>query len=233
MKKFLQNKKLAAIVICCLAVAVVVIAAARSHSGGSEPETTEPTSEATAAADDVIVVTPDGEGVTLSDSGLVTDKDTITPDEKIETTTKKTASKTDAGITAATPVTPAENEDSNASGIVIVGDDDVNDYSCGVKGHHCDSLETHNFITSLEEKGCPICGSHSCKSFYAVDEWGNACYDITKCPEYTQEKDPCIYCQTCGKKVGDGDNGTCVRFTVDCTCPICGKTVKAKTCHTH
>lgn len=106
-------------------------------------------------------------------------------------------------------------------------------YSCGSKNHHCTTKEEHAFIKSLEEKGCSICGSHSCRSFYAIDEWGNNCYDITKCPKYSEKKDPANYCEHCGKEIGLGDNGTCVRFTVDTKCPICGKKVPAKTCHTH
>ena len=149
------------------------------------------------------------------------------------TTPPETPTKKADTIKPVTPEKPAETTESKQDGIVIIGNDDVNEYSCGVKGHHCDSAETHSFIVSLEKKGCSICGSHSCKSFYCVDEWGNAVCDITKCLKYSEKSDPCIYCQECGKKVGDGDHGTCVRFTVDCTCPVCGKAVKAKTCHTH
>ncbi len=106
-------------------------------------------------------------------------------------------------------------------------------YSCSCKNHHCTTKEEHAFIVSLENKGCSICGSHSCRSFYAIDEWGNNCYDITKCPQYSVKKDPLEYCEHCGKRCGLGDNGTCVRFTVDTRCPECGKEVKAKTCHSH
>lgn len=106
-------------------------------------------------------------------------------------------------------------------------------YSCGKANHHCTTKEEHAFIVSLEEKGCPICSSHSCKSFYALDEWGNPCYDITRCPKYSEKKDPANTCEHCGREVGLGDNGTCVRFTVETKCPGCGKTVAAKTCHTH
>ena len=56
---------------------------------------------------------------------------------------------------------------------------------------------------------------------------------MTKCPKYKEEKDPAVYCEHCGRECGLGDNGTCVRFTVDTECPICGKMVLAKTCHTH
>ena len=106
-------------------------------------------------------------------------------------------------------------------------------YSCGMKNHSCSTIQEHEFLCELESKGCPVCGSHSCVSFYAKDEWGNWCYDITKCPDYSKQKDPTEYCEHCGKKIGLGDDGTCVRFTVDTECPICGKLVKAKTCHTH
>lgn len=106
-------------------------------------------------------------------------------------------------------------------------------YSCGGTNHRCKTPEDHEFLASLEAKGCPICGSHSCKSFYVIDEWGNQSYDVTKCPEYKVEEDPAVYCDYCGRECGLGDNGTCVRFTVDTVCPICGKTVPAKTCHTH
>ena len=106
-------------------------------------------------------------------------------------------------------------------------------YSCGSPNHRCKTPEDHEFLASLEAKGCPICGSHSCRSFYVIDEWGNQSYDVTKCPEYKVEEDPAVYCDYCGRECGLGDNGTCVRFTVDTECPICGKLVPAKTCHTH
>ena len=106
-------------------------------------------------------------------------------------------------------------------------------YSCGNSRHHCKTPEDHAFITSLEAKGCPTCGSHSCKSFYCTDQWGNPSYDQSKCPQYGVKDDPLVYCSTCGKKVGTGDKGTCVRFTVDTVCPICHKEVPARTCHSH
>ena len=106
-------------------------------------------------------------------------------------------------------------------------------YSCGNSRHHCKTPEDHAFITSLEAKGCPTCGSHTCKSFYCTDQWGNPSYNQKKCPQYGVKDDPLVYCSTCGKKVGTGDNGTCVRFTVDTVCPICHKEVAARTCHSH
>jgi|GEM_PF-1500127 len=139
------------------------------------------------------------------------------PDKKPETTTQKQEPTTKKPEPSTTK--PATTE--------------PKPYSCGKANHHCTTKEEHAFIVSLEEKGCPICSSHSCKSFYALDEWGNPCYDITRCPKYSEKKDPANTCEHCGREVGIGDNGTCVRFTVETKCPGCGKTVPAKTCHTH
>lgn len=105
-------------------------------------------------------------------------------------------------------------------------------YSCGTDGHHCDGPETHAYIMNLALKGCSRCGSHNCPSFYAVDEWGNTCYDPSQCPKYDVHEDPVHYCQKCGKACGDGSNGTCVQFVSACHCPICGEHVDRRTCHT-
>ena len=126
---------------------------------------------------------------------------------------------------------PAETEKHESGGIVIGEPTPTQTYSCGVAGHHCTGPETHSYICELEQKGCEYCGSHSCPSFYAVDEWGQGCYTPSKCPKYDIHADPVWYCQTCGKKCGDGRNGTCVQFVIDCTCPNCGEHVKAWTCH--
>ena len=104
-------------------------------------------------------------------------------------------------------------------------------YSCGTDGHHCDGPETHAYIMNLELKGCSRCGSHNCPSFYAVDEWGNTCYDPSQCPQYDIHNDPVHYCQKCGKACGDGRNGTCVQFVSACDCPNCGEPVDRRTCH--
>ena len=125
----------------------------------------------------------------------------------------------------------AETEKVESDGIVIGDPTPAQTYSCGVAGHHCTGPETHSYICELERKGCEYCGSHSCPSFYAVDEWGQGCYTPSKCPKYDIHSDPVWYCQTCGKKCGDGRNGTCVQFVIDCTCPNCGEQIKAWTCH--
>lgn len=126
---------------------------------------------------------------------------------------------------------PAKTEKHESGGIVIGDPTPTQNYSCGIDGHHCTGPETHSFICELEQKGCEYCGSHSCPSFYAVDEWGQGCYTPSKCPKYDIHADPFYYCQHCKKPCVDGTNGTCVQFVIDCTCPNCGEQVKAWTCH--
>lgn len=125
-----------------------------------------------------------------------------------------------------TPSKPAQSTNSNTGGSnnggITIGDG-VSDTG---------TPETDAFIAELEAKGCPYCGSHTCPSFYAKDEWGNPWYNPRVCPKYDVHKDPLFYCQVCGKKTGDGTNGTCVQFVHDTICPNCGEFVKANTCHT-
>lgn len=106
-------------------------------------------------------------------------------------------------------------------------------YSCGTSGHRCDSPETHAFVQNLELEGCPYCGSHSCPSFYGVDQWGNGGFFPEFCPKYKAANDAAKYCQNCGRPLGDGSNGTCAQFVNACNCPGCGEWVEAWTCHNH
>lgn len=40
------------------------------------------------------------------------------------------------------------------------------------------------------------------------------------------------WCSDCGKRTGNGDNGTCVKKLIDCICSRCGKECKLLECHT-
>ena len=126
---------------------------------------------------------------------------------------------------------PVEEDDDDDEGSISIGGGTV-PYDCGTEGHHCDGPETHAYILNLELKGCKYCGSHSCPSFYAVDEWGNTCYTPSECPAYDVHDDPVHYCQKCCKACGDGTNGTCVQYVNACDCPSCGEHVDSWTCHT-
>lgn len=227
---------IAAIIIVSILIGVLVVTATRNKNGDdtatteiTEMETTgdnlilEDITEESESEEDVAEMEAD-ENMLVIDEVLTQADTTKTP----STTKKQTSSKEEVLKPATTNKTPTTEYSLPAS-----DNDSVKEYSCGKSGHHCESKETHSFIVSLEKKGCSICGSHSCKSFYAIDEWGNACYDISKCTKYSEKKDPNKYCDECAKKIGNGSKGTCVRFTVDTKCPDCGKAVKARTCHTH
>lgn len=227
---------IAAIIIVSILIGVLVVTATRNKNGDdtatteiTEMETTgdnlilEDITEESESEEDVAEMEAD-ENMLVIDEVLTLADTTKTP----STTKKQTSSKEEVLKPATTNKTPTTEYSLPAS-----DNDSVKEYSCGKSGHHCESKETHSFIVSLEKKGCSICGSHSCKSFYAIDEWGNACYDISKCTKYSEKKDPNKYCDECAKKIGNGSKGTCVRFTVDTKCPDCGKAVKARTCHTH
>ncbi|MBO7319858.1 MAG: hypothetical protein J6V06_07575 [Clostridia bacterium] len=232
-----NNKIIAALIVGIIAVSILIaVIIGNFVKNDTEETTTVPTTEIEETIGDVVIDDDITENTDTSETTTEKGVEIIKLEEP--ETTKPTTQKPTQQTTVkpAEPVTqgnPAGVSQGNNHEIIDSGSDSVKEYSCGKKGHHCDSKETHDFIVSLESKGCPHCGSHSCKSFYTYDEWGNACYDPTKCESYNAKSDPCEYCQECGKKVGTGSGSTCVRFTVDTKCPECGKSVKGKTCHSH
>ena len=232
-----NNKIIAALIVGIIAVSILIaVIIGNFVKNDTEETTTVPTTEIEETIGDVVIDDDITENTDTSETTTEKGVEIIKLEEP--ETTKPTTQKPTQQTTVkpAEPVTqgnPAGVSQGNNHEIIDSGSDSVKEYSCGKNGHHCDSKETHDFIASLESKGCPHCGSHSCKSFYTYDEWGNACYDPTKCESYNAKSDPCEYCQECGKKVGTGSGSTCVRFTVDTKCPECGKSVKGKTCHSH
>ena len=234
-----NNKIIAALIIGIIAVSIFIAVMIGNFVGkDTEEPTTDITTEQAETVGDIVIddnITEENDNAESTTEKTETVIKLEEPTVEKVTTTQKPTQQTST-VKPAEPVTegnPAEVSQGNRYEVIDNGNDSVNEYSCGKKGHHCDSKETHDFIVSLENKGCPHCGSHSCKSFYTYDEWGNACYDPTKCESYNAKSDPCEYCQECGKKVGTGSGDTCVRFTVDTKCPECGKSVKGKTCHSH
>ncbi len=232
-----QNRIIAGLIVAIIAVSVF-IAVMIGNFVGKEPDitTTESTTEA-ATLEEVIIPSETEESETVTTESVEAEVLVLEEPTKQTTTTTKTNNSKPSTVKPAEPVKPSQPsgivQGMDNSGIIDNGNDSVNEYSCGGKGHHCDSKETHEFIVSLEKKGCPYCGSHSCKSFYTYDEWGNACYDPSKCESYSVKQDPAEYCQDCGKKLGDGSGNTCIQFTVDVKCPDCGKSVSAWMCHSH
>lgn len=234
MEKLKQNKIIVILVAAIISVLIFIAVMIGHFVGNKNEPVTEPTTNIEETTDDVVIDgdISDEKGETESTSEIEAEVIKLQEPATEKTTTTQKSTQNTNTVKPAEPVTQNSSQSTNYE-VVEGGNDSVNEYSCGSKGHHCDSKETHEFIVSLEKKGCPYCGSHSCKSFYTYDEWGNACYDSTKCESYNAKSDPCEYCQECGKKVGTGSGGTCVRFTVDTKCPECGKTVKGKICHSH
>jgi len=221
--------------ILCLLSAIIMFSAGFVGCGTAVPDR-EVFESTTVTEPTTITETTTSTKVEMTSKAFET---TTEPKEKATIATKKTvsssASKTTKRAENKVTVKPTEKEKTAATTkkAVTTETKKIVAYSCGCKNHHCKSKEDHDIAVYFENIGCDICGSHSCPSFYALDEWGQQCYDISKCPQYSEKKDPCIYCQYCNKKCGTGGNNTCVRFTVDTECPECGKFVKAKTCHSH
>lgn len=223
----------AVIIAVILCVTLLPNKAAPNYKEGSTD------SERTTDISDISIESPEkANDSENSDSNVITDK---IPDGAVVVTPKETVNDSHHAEftgkkpeTAAKPVTPKPSPEGsgNGNGAVINGGEQPKAYNCGVTGHHCEAAETHAYILNLELKGCEYCGAHNCPSFYATDEWGNACYTPSKCPKYDIKKDPAHYCQTCGNKCGDGRNGTCVQFVNSDNCPNCGKWVDGWKCHT-
>ena len=196
---------------------------------GAKPNTTHPecTVSETLVADTTAVAE-------IEKTPETTETIVVEPTETETMPTTETTAPPKAKETAAPVVktgTTKPDPEPEEYGLIIGDYRESAPYCCGVAGHHCEGPETHSYICELEQKGCEYCGSHSCPSFYAVDQWGQTCYTPSKCPKYDIHADPVYYCQTCHKPCGDGRNGTCVQFVVACNCPNCGEQVSAWACH--
>lgn len=77
----------------------------------------------------------------------------------------------------------------------------------------------------MKDVDCPNCGKH------VQVRTCHTCNEATPVPAPT----PAInICRHCGKKMGNGTNGTCIRYSLIGTnmpCPNCGETIPARTCH--
>lgn len=231
----------AAVTILLAIILCIVLIPGRSPQ---PPAETEQDTQSTVSVSDISVEDPEKTDDTASDTtaegsdGDVTAEklpdgvSILTPDESTGSNDEKPAGQKPDETAKPVEPKPLPDESGNSGGVVIGGGEQPKPYSCGVDGHHCDGAETHAYISNLELAGCEYCGSHKCASFYATDEWGGSCYTPSKCPKYDIHKDPVYYCQTCGKKCGDGSSGTCVQFVNSDNCPNCGQWVEGWKCHT-
>ena len=107
-----------------------------------------------------------------------------------------------------------------------------NGYNCHTENHACKDEASHNSLLVEMERGCPYCGKSDCSSFFALDENLFTKIDFTKCPEYSIEKDPSEYCQTCGLPLsGNSGDVVCHQSMSGLPCDYCGAERGAKECH--
>ncbi len=240
MKKLLKNKKVIVIVSSVLAVLLIcttVFCLTRGKENPEPVETEPPTSE---TGKDVVIDEPEDstEPEESKPIGEIEDDgNALKPDEGIDNTANKTpGSKADENDTPKEEVAPpaAEPADTGNNGISIGGNPPVEEaYNCGCANHHCQNEDFHASLLNRELEGCPYCGSHSCPSFYAVNEWGYTCYDATLCPSYNAGQDSAKICPDCGRPMWSPDNPTgCFRYLQDTQCE-CGELVPGNTCHHH
>ena len=238
LKNLMKNKffigSVAVVLVIAIAVTAILLLPSGKPNVTDEPETSDSSTTDTVPEiekpDTTSEPTPAETEGTPSDISV--DLNTVSPNGDVQTDGKADTSANP--VAEKEPEKPADTDNgNNGSGGITIGNPPVEEnYSCGAANHHCHSAEAHAWILNLELEGCPYCGSHSCPSFYATDEWGNACPDVTICPKYSEKSNPIYYCQECGKKNGDGSNGTCVQFLHACNCPNCGVWVESNTCHT-
>lgn len=231
-KELLRNKKVMAGAALALILAMTITAVLLYRLGGQQLPVAE--SSPPASSDPIpSVPTP----IIPTETAATTDSTTTTipgvidvggdPEQTGTTESRVSAQEPEKPVNPVTPPT-------ESGGIDIGGEvQQPEKYDCKTPKHHCQDAEAHAWIQNLEIQGCQICGAHDCPSIYAVDEWGGACPDLKKCPHYDEKKNPVEYCQACGRKNGDGDNGTCQKWIVDFTCPKCGQNVPANECHSH
>ena len=242
-----MSKKTTKIILCGIA-GVFVIAAILIIALSSRNSVVAPVTSGESNTSDVLVSDIETDEPSVTDVVIPSDDETSDATETNEPT-PITDEPDEVTIPEETRPEPVETTKEPAGQVadpitekspVVIPDDDPADftpetmleYNCGSPGHHCDGPETHAYILNLEIEGCPYCKMHVCPSFYAVDEWGNTCYTPSMCPKYDVHSDPVYYCQTCGRKCGDGRNDTCVQFVNACNCPNCGEWVESFTCHT-
>lgn len=233
----MKHKKLIVASLCGVLVVGLIASSLLLHN--KKPNEEETTPSTPPKKDEVVVDIPKGD---ITIDAVTPDKDdngglnvdigsTQKPDS--EKVPAKPNEKPNKPQEPSIPTSPDESKPTPPSEETKPDKPNKNDYSCGVSGHHCTNAENHAYISNLEAEGCAFCGSHSCKSFYYVSAAGVPMCNPKLCPEYDSKTDPTQYCQDCGKKVGNGSNGTCEKFLVDGTCPICKEDVKANECHSH
>lgn len=218
-------------------LAVVLCIVLIPKHGEEKPTESEPTesSNTTVVIDEPVSETQSTETNSINESEKIDDDGNglLKPEVEDDTAEKSETTGEKAKEPNKTVTEQPVSKDEGDTGAIQIGGGESTAYSCGDANHHCENAEYHAYIKNLELAGCPYCGSHNCKSFYATNEWGYTEYTPTKCPEYNKEKDDNEVCPRCGLAYWSADNPTgCFSYLQDTVCE-CGETVKGNTCHHH
>ena len=241
MKNLLKNKAFIGISVAALVIVITITAVwllpdkvpidGTSQAPGTSDVTVNVPDISTPSETTGVTKQPDGEAEKENSSDLVVDVGNTKSTDNNSGNNSGNANTTEKPVTEEQP--KDTGNDNNGGGIQIGGGDSTEKYSCGCPNHHCKNAEAHAYIHNLELEGCSYCGSHSCPSFYDVNEWGFTRYNQTLCPKYSEKSDPAKYCQQCGRELWSQSNPTgCFRYLQDTDCE-CGEHVKANTCHHH
>lgn len=143
------------------------------------------------------------------------------------TTSKPPANNPAKPITTSTP----SNSTSSNGDILIGGGGPTEPQDYIVDGRKFKNADNYAYWQNWILKGCDYCGAHDCVAFFSVDALGYTSYNWRNCPQYSIEKDPSYYCQSCHLPKGLGF-GKCVQYINACYCQRCGVWVESRTCHT-
>ena len=227
-KKGEKNMKIRNVLIL-LSVIVLVLTGCKKKPGESEASVPVNTEE----KDTIVLTDPDTEEATqeevLPDTGNF-----IAPDETAAKEAQKKAAEKKESQTEA-PKTSAPLQEKPASGSKSFGksnpDSDWSRYVSDANPKTGVSWDGKSKIIYTYENGTtgtePVVGAT-----YEVAPGMVTVLCKEELPGYQPEPyDP--NCNHCGKKMGDGRNGTCVRWlSGDINCPNCGEFVPGNTCHT-
>ncbi|MFI3327004.1 MAG: hypothetical protein R3Y35_12675 [Clostridia bacterium] len=182
--------------------------------------TTSPTTEPTVEPTTSPTSTPTDESSTTSHTHDYTV--TVTK-EATETSTGIRTYTCSCGYTFTETIPKIETEDSSDDSIEV----NTNN-SLGATIPTSAEEEALLIFESRVAKGCSVCGSTTCATF----NYDDLTVDSSRCDAYSDETNPAIYCQICGKENGNGTNGTCCTPMWDTVCYYCGESIKAGECHT-
>lgn len=257
MKNFFNSHKKACIITAAAVLALLLLTAIIiGVTIGKKPDgKTGDNGSSTSQSSDLTIEEPTDE--TNTSSELLPDSDNyISPDESEADKVLSGESKTSDSSTVSTPAntsstnkTPATNTNSTPSGSGSTAQNSGNTGSTAENTSSAGSTSSQATVVQMADPDTGISWDGKSPIIYTYTDGTTgtemklgATYEqfpgmtttITEMdmPDWEPEEyDP--NCRHCGKLMGDGTNGTCVRWMMgDIDCPACGAHVSANTCHT-